>query len=152
MNTTSKDRRSFLKTTAAAGAGLLIMPSGSLFGQRAASNRLNIALIGAYGRAKAHYPVLATQNVVAICDVHDDMLAYGAKEFPKAKRYKDWRKALDQKDIDAVVVCTPDHTHGHIASWSLNRDYHVYLEKPLGNCVHEARYNRLKWLEKRCWY
>jgi len=148
MNKSPINRRNFVKTTAAAGAGLLIMPSGSLFGQSAASNKLNIALIGSYGRAKAHYPVLKTQNVVALCDVDDRMLAKAVKEFPKAKTYKDWRKALDQPDIDAVVVCTPDHTHGHIASWSLNRDYHIYLEKPLGNCVHEARYNRLKWLKK----
>lgn len=149
MKTTPINRRSFVKTTAAAGAGLLIMPSGSLFGRSSANNKLNIALIGAYGRAKAHYNALHTQNVVALCDVSDDCMAYGVKEFPKAKRYTDWRKALDQKDIDAVVVCTPDHQHGHIASWSLNRDYHVYCEKPLGNSVHEARYNRLKWLDKK---
>ncbi|MDA0348693.1 MAG: Gfo/Idh/MocA family oxidoreductase [Verrucomicrobia bacterium] len=149
MMNTPINRRNFVKTTAAAGAGLLIMPSGSLFGQSAASNKLNIALIGAYGRATAHYNVLKTQNVVAICDVHDDYMAIGAKEFPKATRYKDWRKALDQKDVDAVVICTPDHLHGHISSWALNRDYHVYCEKPLGNSVHEARYNRLKWLEKK---
>lgn len=148
MKNTPINRRNFVKT-AAAGAGLLVMPSGSLFGQSAASNKLNIALIGAYGRAKAHYNVLSTQNVVAICDVSDDCMAYGVKEFPRAKRYKDWRKALDQKDIDAVVVCTPDHLHGHITSWSLNRGYHVYCEKPLGNSVYEARYNRLKWLDMK---
>lgn len=149
MKTTPIDRRSFVKSSAAVGAGLMVMPSGTLFGQNSANNKLNIALIGAYGRAKAHYNVLKSQNVVALCDVDDRMMAKGVKEFPKAKTYKDWRVALDQPDIDAVVVCTPDHTHGHIASWSLNRDYHVYLEKPLGNCVHEARYNRLKYLDKK---
>jgi len=63
------DRRNFLKKSAVAGAGFMIAPSGSLFGATSANNRLNIALIGAYGRAKAHYGTLHKENVVAICDV-----------------------------------------------------------------------------------
>lgn len=149
MHISSIHRRRFLQQSATAGAGLLIMPSGSLFGSNTPNNKLNIALIGAYGRAKAHYSALKTQNVVAICDVWDLCLDKAAEEFPQAKRYKDWRKALDQKDIDAVMICTPDHTHGHIVSWSLNRDYHIYCEKPLGLSVHEARYCREKWLKKK---
>lgn len=142
-------RRNFLRSSASAGAGLLILPSGTLWGANAPSNKLNIALIGAYGRAAAHYDFLHKENVVAVCDVHDDYLAYGVREFPKAKTYKDWRKALDQKDLDAVVICTPDHSHAHISSWALNRDLHIYCEKPLGLSVHESRYCREKWLKKR---
>ena len=149
MKTNPLNRRDFLKSSATAGAGLMILPSGSLFGSSTPNNKLNVALIGAYGRARAHYNVLGGENVVAVCDVHDDYLAYGTREFPQAKVYKDWRKALDQKDLDAVVICTPDHTHGHISSWALNRDLHVYCEKPLGNGVYEARYNRKKWLKKK---
>ena len=149
MKTNPVDRRQFLKTSATAGAGLMILPSGSLFGSSTPNSKLNVALIGAYGRARAHFDALGGENVVAVCDVHDDYLAYGVREFPRAKVYKDWRKALDQKDLDAVVICTPDHTHGHISSWALNRDLHVYCEKPLGNGVYEARYNRKKWLEKK---
>ena len=149
MKTNPLDRREFLKTSATAGAGLMILPSGSLFGSSTPNSKLNVALIGAFGRARAHFDVLGGENVVAVCDVHDDYLAYGVREFPRAKVYKDWRKALDQKDLDAVVICTPDHTHGHISSWALNRDLHVYCEKPLGNGVYEARYNRKKWLEKK---
>ena len=149
MNTNPVNRREFLKTSAAAGAGLMILPSGSLFGSATPNSKLNVALIGAYGRARAHFDALGGENVVAVCDVHDDYLAYGMREFPWAKTYKDWRKALDQKDLDAVVICTPDHLHGHISSWALNRDLHVYCEKPLGNGVYEARYNRQKWLEKK---
>ena len=149
MKTNPLDRREFLKTSATAGAGLMILPSGSLFGSSTPNSKLNVALIGAYGRARAHFDALGGENVVAVCDVHDDYLAYGVREFPRAKVYKDWRKALDQKDLDAVVICTPDHTHGHISSWALNRDLHVYCEKPLGNGVYEARYNRKKWLGKK---
>lgn len=149
MKTNPVDRRQFLKTSATAGAGLMILPSGSLFGSSTPNNKLNVAIIGAYGRARAHFDALGGENVVAVCDVHDDYLAYGVRAFPRAKTYKDWRKALDQKDLDAVVICTPDHTHGHISSWALNRDLHVYCEKPLGNGVYEARYNRKKWLGKK---
>lgn len=149
MKTNPLDRRKFLKTSVTAGAGLMILPSGSLFGSSTPNSKLNVALIGAYGRARAHFDALGGENVVAVCDVHDDYLAYGVRAFPRAKTYKDWRKALDQKDLDAVVICTPDHTHGHISSWALNRDLHVYCEKPLGNGVYEARYNRKKWLGKK---
>jgi predicted dehydrogenase len=141
-------RREFLKSTAAAGVGL-ILPSGVLSGANAASNKLNVAMIGTWGRADAHFPHIASENIVALCDVDEKHLAHGAEKFPKAKTYVDWRKCLEQKDIDAVICATPDHTHAFIANWALNRDMHVYCEKPLGNCVHEARVVREKWLQKR---
>ena len=71
------------------------------------------------------------------------------KRFPKAKTYVDWRKCLEQKDIDAVVCCTADHTHAFIANWALNRDLHVYCEKPLAISVEEARVVRANWLKKK---
>ncbi len=141
-------RREFLQSTAAAGVGL-ILPSGVLSGANAASNKLNVAFIGTWGRADAHYGHIQSENIVALCDVDEEHLAHGAKKFPKAKTYVDWRKCLEQKDIDAVIVCTTDHTHAFIANWALNRDMHVYCEKPLGNCVHEARLVREKWLKKK---
>ena len=94
-----------------------------------ANNRLNIALIGAYGRAKAHYGTLHKENVVAICDVSRENLAFAAKEFPKAKIYEDWRKCLDHPGLDSVLCCTPDHHHAFISNWALNRDLHVYMCK-----------------------
>ncbi|MGB0415196.1 MAG: hypothetical protein ACPGJU_12200, partial [Coraliomargarita sp.] len=63
-------------------------PSGTLFGQNSANNKLNIALIGAYGRAKAHYGTLKDENVVAICDVNEINLAIGRKNFPKPRPIK----------------------------------------------------------------
>jgi predicted dehydrogenase len=142
-------RRQFLQSAVCTGAGLLILPSGARAGKNAPGNKLNIALIGTWGRGLAHLDSLADENVVALCDVWERNLADAAKRFPKAKTYVDWRKCLEQKDIDAVVICTTDFTHAFIANWALNRDMHVYLEKPLGISVEEARVVRANWLPKK---
>ena len=144
------ERRHFLTSTAAAGTGLLILRSGTLQGQNAPNNRLNIALIGAHGRATAHFGAVKGENVVALCDVDENHLALAAKEFPDAKHYVDWRKCLDeQKDLDAVVCATTDHTHAFVATWAMNRGLHVYCEKPLGNTVEEARVVRATYLKNK---
>jgi predicted dehydrogenase len=142
-------RRDFLKGAAAVGAGLVILPSGVLSGENAPSNKLNIALIGAYGRAEAHYEGLKKENVVAICDVDEEHLGLAAKEFPNAKHYIDWRKCLEQKDLDAVVCCTPDHTHAFIGTWAMNRGLHLYMEKPMGISVEEVRLVRQTYLKNK---
>lgn len=142
-------RRDFIQKTALAGASFMVMPTGSLFGATAASNRLNIALIGAHGRATAFYETLKKENVVAICDVNQVNMAFGHKEFPKAKTYTDWRKCLDHPGLDAVLCCTPDHHHAFIANWALNRDLHVYMEKPVAITVNEARAVRQTYLGKK---
>jgi predicted dehydrogenase len=142
-------RRRFLKSIAVSGAAGLLLPRFKLFGADAPSNKLNIALMGTWGRAEAHFDALSHENVVAICDVNEDHLAFGATKFPQAKKYVDWREAIDQKDIDAVVVCTLDHTHAFIANWAMNRGKHVYCEKPLANSVEEARVIRATWLKNR---
>ena len=141
-------RRDFLKSAMTTGAGLILLPGG-LRGATAASNKLNIALIGTWGRGLAHFASIADENVVALCDCWERNLADAVKRFPKAKTYIDWRKCLEQKDIDAVVICTTDFTHAFIANWALNRNMHVYLEKPLGITVEEARVVRANWLPKR---
>lgn len=142
------DRRRFL-TSAAVGAGVTILPTGVRAGKTAPSNRLNIALIGVWGRGLAHTGWLTDENVVALCDVNETRFADALKKYPKAKTYVDWRKCLDQKGLDAVVCCTADHTHAFIASWALNRDLHVFMEKPLAITVEEARLVRAKWLKKK---
>lgn len=144
-----QNRREFLSTGASLGAGLMILPGGTLFGKSKPSDRLNIALIGAYGRAAAHYPTLHDENVVVLCDVYDESLAHAVKEFPKAKVYKDWRKALDHPGLDAVLCCTPDHHHAFIANWALNRDLHCYMEKPLAITVEESRVVRETYMRKQ---
>ena len=142
-------RRQFLQSAVATGAGLSILPKISVFGQNAPSNKLNIALIGTWGRGLAHFSSIADENVVALCDVWDRNLADATKKWPKAKVYHDWRKCLEQKDLDAVVICTTDFTHAFIANWALNRDLHVYLEKPLAITVEEARVVRANWLPRK---
>ena len=148
-NSNSLSRRHFLQTGLAAGAGLTILRSGALFGADAPSKKLNVALLGAYGRSRAHYEILKNENVVAVCEVNQLNLPFAMKEFPKAKVYEDWRKCLDHPGLDAVVCCTTDHTHSYIANWALNRDLHVYMEKPLAITVQEARTVRETYLKKK---
>jgi len=142
-------RRDLLKSTARAGAGWTILRSGTLRGQNAPSNKLNVALIGVWGRGTAHYNSLRNENVVALCDVNDRRTKEALELFPKAKPYWDWRRVLDQKDVEAVVICTADHHHAFIANWALNRDLHVFCEKPLGITVEEARTVRANYLKRK---
>ena len=139
-------RRDLLKCGA---AGLTILKSGTLRGQNAPSNKLNVALIGVWGRGTAHYNALRNENVVAICDVNDLRTKEALQIFPKAKTYWDWRRLLDQKDVEAVIICTADHHHAFIANWALNRDMHVFCEKPLGISVEEARTVRANYLKRK---
>jgi len=145
-------RRTFLKSAALTGAAGLLLPRTTLFGAAAPGNKLNVALIGTWGRGEAHFGALASENVVALCDVNEDHLAFGAKRFPNAKTYTDWRKLLDDQKalgLDAVVICSADHTHAFIANWAMNRGLHVYCEKPLANCVAEARVVRANYLKNK---
>ena len=87
METKIVQRRQFLKSTAAAGIGLLILPSGTLSGANAPSNKLNVALIGTWGRGAAHFGAISSENVVALCDVDENHIASAAKKFPKARHY-----------------------------------------------------------------
>ena len=141
-------RRNFLKSAAVAG-GLTILPSGVLSGANSPNDKLNIALIGAYGRAMAHYDGLKNENVVALCDVDEKNLALAGMQFRGAKRYTDWRKCIEQKDLDAVVCCTPDHHHAFIGMWAMNRGLHLYLEKPMGLSVEEVRLLRETYLKNK---
>jgi predicted dehydrogenase len=142
-------RRDLLKSLASTAAGFTILKSGTLRGAAAPSNKLNIALMGVWGRGTAHYRSLCNENVVALCDVNDLRTREALRLFPGAKTYSDWRRCLEQKDIEAVVICTADHHHAFIANWALNRDLHVFCEKPLGICVEEARTVRANYLRRK---
>ncbi|MBE3133322.1 MAG: Gfo/Idh/MocA family oxidoreductase [Acidobacteria bacterium] len=142
-------RRSFLKASALAGAGLVVLKSGILKAGESPNGKLNIAVIGVAGRGGGNLGDVAGENIVALCDVSAQNLEGAAKRFPNAKTYDDWRKCLDQKDIDAVVCSTTDHTHAFINCWALNRDKHVYCEKPLANSVEEARAVRDAYLKRK---
>lgn len=110
-------RRSFLKTGAVAAAGLTIVPGsvlGKSFGYTAPSDKLNIAGIGVGGMGRRNLANMNTENIVALCDVDWHYADKTFKDYPKAKRFKDWRVMFDEmgKSIDAIMVATPDHTHG----------------------------------------
>jgi predicted dehydrogenase len=82
----------------------------------------------------------AAENIVALCDVDQNYAAKTFQEFPHAKVYRDYRELLEkQKDIEAVIIATPDHTHAVIAMEAMRAGKHVYVQKPLAYSVHEAR-------------
>ena len=181
-------RREFVKDAAIAGAGLTIVPRHVLGkGMTPPSDLLNIAAVGVGGMGRTNLINLASQNIVALCDVDwgyteknfarldneiqnlttqiaapdpeqqpgktlvpfdreqakarlAGMLRLKDTHWPKAKRYTDYRKMLEkQKDIEAVVIATPDHMHAPIALAAMELGKHVYVQKPLTWCVAEAR-------------
>jgi predicted dehydrogenase len=135
------DRRTFLGSTTAA-AAFTIIP-GHVFGgpgRPSANERLNIAGIGVGGMGGHNLDQSAAENIVALCDVDSSYAAKTFEKFPSAKKYVDFREMLDkQKDIDAVIVATPDHSHAMIALAAMERGKHVYVQKPLAHSVSEAR-------------
>jgi len=135
-------RRTFLSSSAAVGAGLVVLKSGILKAGNSPNEKLNIAVIGVAGRGGANLNGVKGENIVALCDVNAKNLAKAAEQFGQAKTYVDWRKCLEQKNIDAVVCSTTDHTHAFV-----NRGKHVYCEKPLANSVEEARMVRQTYLK-----
>lgn len=136
-------RRQFVKNAGTAGATFTIVPSIAVsgLGHTAPSDKLNIAGIGVGGKGKNNLSKMVDQNIVALCDVDFDYAERVFNEYPKAKRYKDYREMFDkQKDIDAVVIATPDHTHALPAAAAMELGKHVYLQKPLTHTVWESRY------------
>lgn len=146
---------------AIAGAGAMLVPRHVLGGQGfvAPSDRLNIAIVGAGGMGMSNAEQVLSENIVALCDVDfgyvDRQAASRLKRgdgtprpegeqlqsaFEKAQRYTDFRRMLErQRDIDAVLIATPDHLHAHIALAAMDLGKHVYVQKPLTATVHEAR-------------
>jgi len=132
-------RRRFLQTGALAGGGLIISARQGFARTYQANDKLNIGVVGVAGRGGDNLNGVQGQNIVALCDIDDNNLAAAAKRFPGAKTYNDFRKLLEQKDIDAVVCSTPDHTHAVVAIAALKAGHHLYCEKPLAHSVYEVR-------------
>ncbi|MHC4623290.1 MAG: Gfo/Idh/MocA family protein [Planctomycetota bacterium] len=135
------NRRDFLLSSTAA-AAFTIVPRRVLGGPRYTppSEKLNIAGVGVGGMGKSNLKNLADENIVAVCDVDEDYAGKVFDSYPQAKKYTDFRKMLEkQKEIDAVVVATPDHTHAVISMMAIKMGKHVYCQKPLTHSVYEAR-------------
>src|SRR3990170_4854051 len=133
------NRRRFLKNTAWAGVGIWAAGTARTSLGRSPNEKLNIGVIGASGRGGANTASVSSENIVALCDVDSKRLEEAAAKHPQAIKYADWRKLLDQKGIDAVVVSTTDHTHACACVWAMNRGMSVYCEKPLAHSSYEAR-------------
>ncbi len=137
-------RRDFLKGAAVGGAGLLILrDSKTAFGY-SANEKLNIAGIGVGGKGHSDVHACAGENIAALCDVDDRRGAQCYSDFPKAARFKDFRRMLDKMhhQIDAVTVSTPDHTHAIAAVTAMRMGMHVYCQKPLTHTLWENRLMR----------
>jgi predicted dehydrogenase len=137
------NRRAFLKQSASAGVGLWVVGSRVVAKDDSPNERVNVAIIGSGGRGSAHVKGIpeAGGTIVALCDVDDRNLETAAEKHPKAYKYNDFRHMLDERhrDIDAVVVATPDHTHAVAAIAAMQMGKHVYCEKPLTHSIYEAR-------------
>ena len=139
MKQDKPSRRDFLKASTAAAFAFTYVPS-RLLGQDAPSNKLNIAGIGVGGMGHGNLERCESENIVALCDVDSEYAAKTYEKYPNAKIYTDYRELFDkQKDIDAVVIATPDHTHAVITMAALQLGKHVYCQKPLTHTVYEAR-------------
>lgn len=138
------NRRQFAKTSALA-AGSLLLPRFSIARPGASANsRLNLAHIGAGNIAEMAYGETADENVVALCDVDSAMIAEAKAKFPHlaaARTFTDYREMFDKlgREIDAVCVSTPDHSHYLATRWALEHDKHVCTQKPLTYTVGQAR-------------
>jgi predicted dehydrogenase len=151
-------RRDFIGGATAAAMAFTIVPRHVLGGPAyiPPSEKLNVAGVGIGGMGKRNICEIAGleitkdgkiipkeqpgENIVALCDVDDKLAADVYEIFPRAKRYRDYRKMLEQqKDIDAVVIATPDHTHAVIAMAAMQLGKHVYVQKPLTHSIYEAR-------------
>jgi predicted dehydrogenase len=136
--TSAVSRRDFISSSTMAAFSFSILPS-HLRGAQAASDRLNIAGIGVGGMGAANLTACENENIVALCDVDGDYAAKTFLKYPDAKIYTDYRVMLEKhKDIDAVVIATPDHSHAVITMAAMQAGKHVFCQKPLTHTVYEA--------------
>ncbi|MBM3744209.1 MAG: Gfo/Idh/MocA family oxidoreductase [Acidobacteria bacterium] len=138
-------RRYFFYGTLLAGAipagGFSSVPSLGRLGYKSPNEKLNIAGIGAGGKGASDIAGCATENIVALADPDSKRAERTFKLYEKAPKYADFRRMFDRegKNIDAVIVSTPDHAHAAAALWAMERGKHVYCQKPLTRTIWESR-------------
>lgn len=137
------NRRDFLKKSSLASAGLWLSAKAARAAASGPNGKVNYASIGVGGMG--HGDMHGTRNAgghcIAVCDVDEERLNNAAKEMEGAKKYLDFRKLIEEnhKDLDAVTVSTPDHTHAVATMMAMRHGLAVYTQKPLTHDVHEAR-------------
>lgn len=132
-------RRNFVKNMGIGALAINYIPF-SVRGSNVPSNKLNIAAVGIGGMGGANLRMLENENIVALCDVDFNYAANTIKRYPNAKLYKDFRVMLEkEKNVDAVLIATPDHTHAVITMAAMQEGKHVYCQKPLTHNIYEAR-------------
>lgn len=145
MPSKSASRRKFIRNSSLAAAGFFIVPRHVLGkGHIAPSDTLNVAGIGVGGKGQsdlAEFFKSKKVNIVGLCDVDDRAAVASRKAFPKAPYYRDFREMLskENKNIDAVSISTPDHTHANATLAAMQLGKHVYTQKPLTHDIYEAR-------------
>ncbi|MHB0961148.1 MAG: Gfo/Idh/MocA family protein [Pirellulaceae bacterium] len=136
-------RRDWLRTTAAAGASLIVLRDSRSARGYFANEKLGVALVGLSGRGAWFVETIPRigEDVVALCDVNQKRSAEAFQRFPTVPKFRDFRTMLDERgeQIDALFVATPDHTHAVISAAAMRAGKHVYCEKPLTHDVGEAR-------------
>lgn len=141
------ERREFLRQAVLAGTTAWAigsaMPTPLAHAARSPNEKLNLACVGVANKGADNINNLQSENIVALCDVDSLHLGKMSTRFPQAKTYADFRQMLDQeKNLDGVVVSTPDHTHAVAVMAALKRGLDVYCEKPLAHSVYEVRQMR----------
>lgn len=143
MKQKTNSRRTFIKKSMTAGAGITIVPSFAVsgLGHKAPSDKLNIVGIGVGGKGNSNLTAMDTENIIGLCDIDWNYSQRCFSTFPKAKKYYDWRKMFDElgESMDAVMVATADHTHAAIAATAMTMNKHIYCQKPLTHSVYESR-------------
>src|SRR5262245_55178161 len=137
------NRRKFLQTSAAIGAGYWVLGGIAPKESRSAIETIHFACVGVGGKGSSDSQDAGRAGeVVAICDIDEKNLAFAAARWPEAKKYFDFRKMFDEmgKSIDAFTVSTPDHCHAVIASMGMKLGKHAHVQKPLTKSIYEARY------------
>jgi len=134
-------RRRLLRNAFWGGAGILALQSGTPAAERSPNERLRLAFVGAGGRGQANLQALRHHDIVGLCDVDERRAGKVFEEYPKAQRFRDFRKMLDalHAQIDAVVVSAPNHIHAPASVMAMRLGKHCYCEKPLTHSVYEAR-------------
>jgi len=142
------NRRRFIQQASFAATGIAGMlaagqANASWFrrkGQAKSPNeRLNIGVVGIANRGGANLQGVSGENIVALCDVDTNHLDKAKETYADAKQYTDYRRLIDDNNVEAVVISTPDHTHAVATMQALDYGLPVYCEKPLTHTVSEAR-------------